>query len=209
MPTGANLLYARGLISDAQMDRLRDTMTHQAPQPNPARPIIDAGRAFWNRGLQGLADQQGWATPKWSQTLGKTLSSPAANIALGMTAPLKGRTMEAPPKELFHVTGDDYRAGQPIKSLYRQYGDEAYDKYAERWPEAGDMGQYHAHQNFFYESLPEAQEHVDEFGGKILKIDPSKIDGLRRDNLEIGYGKDAGFWTTREDVPPEAISPVK
>lgn len=65
-------------------DQLRATMTHHAEQPNPARPVIDAAKAFATGGLQGVANQQGVATPEWSQRAGEVLSSPEANAAIGL-----------------------------------------------------------------------------------------------------------------------------
>src|SRR5258708_12011772 len=46
MPDYLDRLNARGLVSDDVADRLRETMTHQAEQPNPVRPIIDAARGY-------------------------------------------------------------------------------------------------------------------------------------------------------------------
>lgn len=103
-----------------------------------------------------------------------------------------------PPSELYHVAGPEYSAGEPLKSLYARKGPAAYDEYAARWPEAGDLVQYHPHQNFFYHTMEDAQNHAADFGGKILKIDSSKVDGLH-------FDKNEGFWTTREDVHPEAF----
>ena len=63
------------------------TMVHQAPEPNPVPSIVDAFRSFAGGGLQGLANQQEWQTPEWSQKLGSVLSSPEANAALGVLPP--------------------------------------------------------------------------------------------------------------------------
>lgn len=64
------------------------SMTHYPAAPNPARPIIDAVKAFAGGGLQGVANEQGVNTPEWSQRLGAVLSSPEANAALGVMTPL-------------------------------------------------------------------------------------------------------------------------
>ena len=102
------------------------------------------------------------------------------------------------PNELYHVVGPEYEAGQPLRSLYSRKGNAAYDEYAARWPEAGDLVQYHPHQNFFYDKLADAENHAADFGGKVLKIDPQKVEGLN-------FDKNEGFWTTREDVSPDAF----
>jgi DNA-binding NarL/FixJ family response regulator len=62
-------------------------MTHYAPGPNPAQPIIQALQGFLSGGLQGVANQQGIQTPDWSKNLGATLSSPETNAALGVMTP--------------------------------------------------------------------------------------------------------------------------
>jgi hypothetical protein len=108
--------------------------------------------------------------------------------------------MRETPQELYHVVGEDYKSGDPLRSLYSRKGNAAYDEYAARWPEAGDLVQYHPHQNFFYDTLADAQNHASDFGGKILKVEPSKVEGLH-------FDKNEGFWTTRDDVPPDALSP--
>ena len=106
--------------------------------------------------------------------------------------------------ELFHVVGDDWREGQPLQSLHRRLGDEAYDVFVERWPDAGDLGQYHAHEIFFYETHEDALDHAANFGGRVVKVDSAKVNGLMRDKLEVPIGRE-GFWSTQEDVPPDAI----
>jgi hypothetical protein len=112
------------------------------------------------------------------------------------------------PKELYHVAGPEYQSGSPLQSLYRRLGNEAYDEFAKRWPEAGDLGQYHAHNTFFYDNLADALDHADNFGGKVLKVDPSQVGGLTRDKLERPHGAKEGYFVTTEDVPHTAISPV-
>lgn len=52
--------------------------------------ILSGARAFASGGLQGLANQQGVATPEWSQAAGKFLTSEPVNTAIGMALPLKG-----------------------------------------------------------------------------------------------------------------------
>lgn len=108
---------------------------------------------------------------------------------------MKGKEL---PDALYHVVGPEWEPGQPLQSLYRQHKDAAYDIYSERWPDAGDLSQYHPHYTMFYDKLEDARQHPGE--GRILKIDPAKVD-LRFDQLEP-----PGYWITSEDVPPDAIT---
>jgi transposase len=93
----AETLYRQGLISDAAMDRLRDTMTHQAEGENPAQPYVDATKRAagiasefipgYGRGLQGVANRQGvdMPMPDWmrSNPLQRVLQNPDNQIAMG------------------------------------------------------------------------------------------------------------------------------
>jgi len=107
------------------------------------------------------------------------------------------------PDTLYHVVGDDYVEGQPLKSLYQQHGDDAYDMFAEKWPEAGDATLSHPHRIFFYETEEAARDHADTFGGRVMKVDPSQIDDefLRFDTEER-----PGFWVSTGQVPPDGLS---
>jgi len=81
------------------------SMTHQAIGPNPAKPILDALRAFMTGGLQGMANVQGMNTPEWSQRLGSILTSPEANAALGVMSPVGTKGITA-----FHGSPHDFDA---------------------------------------------------------------------------------------------------
>lgn len=129
----------------------------------------------------------------------------AGETVLGAGPVLKSGAMKAP-SELYHVVGSDYTEGQPLKTLYSRLGDKAYDVFAEKWPESGDLGQYHAHRNFFYDNAEDAAQHADVFGGRVLRVDPSKVNDLYLDTLEKSYQK-PGFWATKSDVPADALSP--
>ena len=185
------------------------SMTHQPEPPNPVPGIVKPAMDYLTSGDMMPAHKPG-TQPKdylrellqYPDIMAKNIEQ-ASNFA-GMAGTLKGGMK--PPSELYHVAGSGYKAGQPLQSLYKRLGDKAYEAYAERWPEAGDMGQYHAHQTFFYDNLKEAQEHVEAFGGQVIKVDPSKVKGLSRDNLEIPYGKKEGYWVTGEDVPANALT---
>ncbi len=107
------------------------------------------------------------------------------------------------PDTLYHVVGDGYQEGQPLRSLYDQHGDNAYDMFAEKWPEAGDAALDHPHRIFFYDTEEAARDHAEEFGGRVVKVDPSLIDdeSLRFDTQEA-----PGYWVSLDRVPPEALS---
>jgi hypothetical protein len=107
------------------------------------------------------------------------------------------------PSRLFHVVAEKADLSRGLKSLFRQFGSKAYDMFAKRWPEAANLGEYHAHNTHFYDNLEAAQFHADQYGGKILEINPQKVDELKFDTLER-----PGFWTTTSDVPPDAIMRV-
>lgn len=109
-------------------------------------------------------------------------------------------------KETFyHVAGPEYQSG-PLQSLYRRHGDEAYDIFAQRWPEAGDLGQYHAHRIFLYDKLDDALSHPS--GGRILKVDGDELrryGDLMYDDLEIPSGRSIGFPYVEGEIPVSAI----
>ncbi len=86
----------------------------------------------------------------------------------------------------YHVAKD--WDGEAIESLYDQYGDEAYDIYAEKWPEAGELAQYHAHVVHLYADRKQAEEHADTFGGDVLVIDDQDDElEITIDTLEFGH----------------------
>lgn len=125
-----------------------------------------------------------------------------AKVGGSLLASLMGAGMKRVlPEELFHVVGKKYKEGQPLLSLYKQHGNKAYDMFNKRWPDAGaDMGVYHANQTMFYDNLKDAQEHAQTYGGKVLKVDPKKVNELFFDEAEK-----PGFWSTRESVDPDAF----
>ena len=82
----------------------------------------------------------------------------------------------------YHVAPADHQGD--LLSLYEQEGEEAYDVYAERWPDAGELAQYHVHQVHLYSSLEEAQNHVHD--GKIYEVDCSEIE-VYIDDLEFPH----------------------
>ena len=87
----------------------------------------------------------------------------------------------------YHVCRDEWDGGDLI-SLYQQEGEEAYQIYAERWPEAGELAQYHVHYVHLYATLDEAKEHQGKYGGEILVItgEPEEI-GIESDDLEFPH----------------------
>jgi hypothetical protein len=99
-------LLSEGLISQRALDRLNNlygvqpppiepgsqdasTMTHWPPEPNTARPFIDAINAYANGGMVGLAKQQGYQTPEWADRVTDFLRNPAVNDALGVITPMR------------------------------------------------------------------------------------------------------------------------
>ncbi|MFZ5784034.1 MAG: hypothetical protein ACOY4R_27870 [Pseudomonadota bacterium] len=111
-------------------------------------------------------------------------------------------------QDLYHVVGKGWKPGQALRSLYSRLGDDAYEVFAKRWPEAANLGQDHAHKIFFYDKLDDALMHADDFGGRVLRVDPRQVPGLYLDTLEKSWDR-PGFWATRDDVPWGAITPHK
>jgi hypothetical protein len=103
------------------------------------------------------------------------------------------------PPRLYHVVGDNWRPGQPLQSLYRQHGNDSYERFGQRWPDAADFAEYHAHLIFFYDNSRDAEEHAASLGGRVVQVDPDQID-LRWDDLEA-----PGYWVTPYDVPGTAV----
>lgn len=90
--------------------------------------------------------------------------------------------------KLYHVCNN--WDNKDLESLYKQYGNEAYDIYAERWPEAGELAQAHIDYIHLYDTLEEAQEHAENFSGEILVVefDPDNLEiEVERDKLEFNH----------------------
>lgn len=103
---------------------------------------------------------------------------------------------------IYHVAPADHTGD--LLSLYRQHGEDAYEIYAARWPEAGELGQYHAHYVHCYATLEEAQAHVND--GKIYAIDVAAMEDdfikVEIDNLEFPHP------IVRDEIPAEYISEI-
>lgn len=79
--------------------------------------------------------------------------------------------------KVYHVTKN--WDGGDLESLYDQHGDEAYDIFAEKWPEAGGMAASHIHLIHLHDNINDAKRFQAEFGGEILEIE------IDSDNVEI------------------------
>ena len=84
--------------------------------------------------------------------------------------------------------------GLNLESLYKQHGEEAYEIFTAKWPEASDLAQYHCNIIHLYATLAEAVEHQEEYGGEILVIDNTdEYLDIKIDTLEFAhpvvYGK--------------------
>ncbi len=80
MPDYLDRLNARGLVSDDVADRLRETMTHQAEQPNPVRPIIDAARGYLQSGDFNPVHEPGTQPADYLRELARNPDILARNI---------------------------------------------------------------------------------------------------------------------------------
>ena len=107
-------------------------------------------------------------------------------------------------KMIYHVAPADHTGN--ILSLYAMHGDDAYSMYATRWPESGDLGSYHAHYVHCYDSLTDAQEHAEQFGGKVYEINAEAMSDdmiqIERDALEFDHP------IVRDEIPAEYIREV-
>lgn len=98
---------------------------------------------------------------------------------------------------IYHVAPAHHEG--PLLSLARQHGTEAGDIYCERWPEAdAALGAYHAEYIHCYDTLEQAVEHAEVYGGVVLEIDESDLDVVR-DTLEFDHPM------VRDEIPESAI----
>lgn len=100
---------------------------------------------------------------------------------------------------IYHVAPADH-AGN-LESLYALHGDDAYEMYADRWPESGNLAQYHAHYVHCYDSLDEARAHAAQWGGKVYEINADELE-VERDNLEFDHPM------VRDEIDAEYIKEV-
>ena len=80
---------------DAERELAR-TMTHQAENPNPAAPYLKGAKDFARGGVSDVLRGAGVQMPQASNAVGDLLKSDAANTAMGMTTPIKGRLPQPP-----------------------------------------------------------------------------------------------------------------
>lgn len=174
-----------------------------AAQPAPPGETLNYQSAGAGRGPSSAEPAAAEPRPMspWEPRDPKYLNAKVAGADQSVTS----SSMSGLPKELYHVVGPDYQ----VRSLYNRLGDKAYDAHAERWPESGNLGQEHAHKTFFYDNPADARSFADTFGGRILKVDPSKVEGLHLDKSEASgaWGGHPGFWATGEHVPEDALRP--
>jgi hypothetical protein len=97
--------------------------------------------------------------------------------------------------------------GHDLESLYRQHRDDAYAIYADRWPDAGELAQYHIMVVHCYDNIDDAIAHKDAFGGDVLAIDADVLDriGITHyiDTLEFAHPVVSDY------IPAEAITRIK
>lgn len=95
--------------------------------------------------------------------------------------------------------------GSNLESLYKQHGEDAYEMFAAKWPEASELAQYHADIIHLHSNLDDAKEFCEEYGGEILVIsDPDSELNIKIDTLEyahpVVYGEiDAEYISRFED----------
>lgn len=76
--------------------------------------------------------------------------------------------------------------------------------YASRWPESGNMGEYHAMYVHLHSNLDEATKYASEFGGKVYVVDCERMAEdfikIEMDSLEYNHPM------VRDEIPAEYIS---
>jgi len=100
----------------------------------------------------------------------------------------------------YHVA-HNYTGGD-LLSLYEQHGEDAYEMYADKWPDAGELAQYHTHYIHLHETLVDAQTYQSEFGGTILEINADELE-IKLDTLEYKHPM------VRDYIEEEYIREVK
>lgn len=97
--------------------------------------------------------------------------------------------------------------GEALESLYSQHGDDAYDLFAERWPEGINLAYEHAGRIHMYYTIKEAESHKRELGGEILEIsldDDAKDEiSFMIDDLEFDHPMACG------SIPSEYIKKME
>ena len=81
--------------------------------------------------------------------------------------------------------------GGDLVSLYNREGDDAYDIYAERWPEAGGLADAHINLIHLHDNIDAAYAFVRDYGGEILciELDDDAIEecGIKIDDIEYSH----------------------
>lgn len=74
-----------------------------------------------------------------------------------------------------------------LLSMAAQIGEvDALAEWSERWPDAGDIAQYHIHQVHCHATLDEARDYAAAFGGVIFAVDDEYLN-VRIDTLEYPH----------------------
>lgn len=190
---------ARGFVADMSPgygDVLASQRASQAyGQAWDALKGGDIGQAM-GRGAEGLAENLS-IIPGIGEIA--TMGKAATGLLPGLLAMTRGANMSGI-KKYYHVV-DKYDGGD-LESLYHRYGDAAYDMYLERWPESGNLSQYHAHNIHLYDSLEEAQKHSAYFGGDVLEIIPDDALEVTIDTLEFPHP------IVEDKIPKKYITPI-
>jgi hypothetical protein len=84
--------------------------------------------------------------------------------------------------KIYHVAPEGHQGD--LISLYDQYGEPAYDMYADRWPDAGDLVFVHAHYVHCYATIEQARDHIHD--GVICEIDATDLEVVI-DDLEFPH----------------------
>lgn len=91
--------------------------------------------------------------------------------------------------------------GKDLLSLYEQHKDEAYLIYADRWPDGGELGQYHVHYVHLHATLDEARTWQEAVGGVILAVNiPDDTITVDTDGLEYPHP------IVEDRIPAEYVS---
>ena len=100
--------------------------------------------------------------------------------------------------KLYHVGPENLTN---IESLYNQMGEDAYEVFEERWPEAAELGIYHAHYIHLWDVLEDARDFADEIGGTVYEVEADGLD-VEIDELEYPHP------IIRDEIPAEYVMAI-
>lgn len=111
----------------------------------------------------------------------------------------KGDVVACPAVSVLYHVCETWDGGD-LESLAARIGEgPAYEEFARRWPEGGDLGIYHVHYVHLHWTREDAEDHAAYYGGEVLRIDVAGLH-VDRDTLEFHHPM------VRDHIPAYAVS---